>query len=254
MNRSSAKIYDKTLTGHLPIKELKKVRKPKHELSIFKIISKADLRTFIFDKNTYKEKVLKDYISKEEYDSVINQASNVMYKSWLKKKKRDSYSIPLFSRNLIAYSIIMILLYLVTLYVAPLVKSKLIIILATSFIATAFVFLIFVIFLNIKRKLENFETLEEILEAEFKIFLNKVNIKFTNKVEFKFFCQEMIIECNIISRLKEENEEVKEIDQSSVTKIKEETKILENDISNSLINKINNQEIELVDMRKMKEN
>ena len=29
MNRSSAKIYDKTLTGHLPIKEVKKVRKPK---------------------------------------------------------------------------------------------------------------------------------------------------------------------------------------------------------------------------------
>jgi hypothetical protein len=217
----------------------------------YKIIIPADLTTFEFNRNTYKEQKLSEYISKKDYDDIVNNASKIMYKCWYTKKNNDTFKQPQLFINFAIKISALLILYMVSLFIATLVDSFIVIFVSCGLFGGAIVLMIFLSLLNIKKPLIPFKTLDEILEQELCSYLEEINTKYTESLNFKFNGENYYIECIILSKFSKEDEEEKKItekqeenekenannEQEHNSKVNKEKKLIEED--QPLVNDIN---------------
>ena len=229
----------------------------------FRIIIPADLTTFKFNNDTFKDNFLTEFIFKEDYDVIISEASNVLYKGWLFKKLKDTVRIPKVSKNLIIFSILSLILYLFTLCIAPIIKGNGVIFASGFFILISIILLIILTLTNAKHKIEKFQTLEEILEIDMEVYFKEINLKFNKVLEFKYISELFYIECNNLSKINKEqklvdfdeesnveNEKIIEAGRIEENKKGDSTNLMENDHSNiEFIKKNENDNIEFNDKK-----
>jgi hypothetical protein len=177
----------------------------------YKIIIPADLTTFEFNRNTYKEQKLSEYITKKDYDDIVNNASKIMYKSWLTKKNNDTFNQPQLFMNFAFKTSALLILYIVSLFIATLVDSFIVIFVSCGLFGGGIVLMIFLSLLNIKKPLIQFKTLDEILEQELGSYLEEINKKYTETLNFKFNNENYYMECIILSKFSKEDEEGKKV-------------------------------------------
>lgn len=206
----------------------------------YKIIIPADLTTLKFNKNTYKELHLSQYISKNEYDEIINNSSKIMYNSWNMKITNDTFSQPKLFISFEFKIVVLLILYIVSLFVATLVNSFIVIFVSCGLFGAAFFLMVFLSILNIKKPLIIYKTLDEILDTELCKYFEEINKKYTC-LNFKFNSENYCIECTILSNVSIEeegkiNENGEQEGKSNINNDKktiEENKPLVNDINSN---------------------
>jgi len=151
---------------------------------------------YTFEKSTYKEEILKDFIDFNEYNDIISKASRVMGKCACKKKQNDNVKIPNFIYVLCLISIILVFIYLIALYKAVTSSNGENLIVGSIICVSLAVSITFSIAIyNFCRNIGKFKTLDDLIKEDLGEYLKSVNEKYENNLKFKYDERKRWIEC-----------------------------------------------------------
>lgn len=164
--------------------------KSKEEANYKSIIIEYDKKiSSIYPLNIYNNyPFLKKYISKEEFNKIIDNVNIIIYDSKIQKEKFDKIKISSETYALFLLSLILTIGYLILFYYAPRNRKNQIILktFGIIFLFLACSILISVEFFHISKKIQGEKTLYEFYVNDIKKYLEKVNQIWKDKLIFYY--------------------------------------------------------------------
>ena len=177
--------------------ELKKIKKEKEN----KVIMKCNKEYISFDKKNYNP-ILKDYIPKNEWEIIAEEANNVIGKAYYLRKSEENVKIPEFMSlifRIIFFFSLSDFIFLI-IYTKNANFNEIVIYFALSFILIACIIIIILMIYNYIRKLDEEKTIDDFIVEGMKKFINSLNEIYANIVSFKYNHIELEIECTLINK------------------------------------------------------
>jgi hypothetical protein len=173
------------------------------------ILIKSSEGSYCFHKNIYdKNPILKDIITKFEFDKIINQASKIMGNAILKKREADKFEVSYWIIGLSTFSVLLVIFYLFLIYVSQTVNSYgSEILYASLFLITLSIFIILIQSLhNFFRSPKKYRTLDQIIREDLETYFKSINntfyfsinddkYVFTGSLHFNYVPNKREIEC-----------------------------------------------------------
>ena len=164
--------------------------KSKEEANYKSIIIEYDKKiSSIYPLNIYNNyPFLKKYISKEEFNKIIDNVNIIIYDSKIQKEKFDKIKISSETYALFLLSLILTIGYLILFYYAPRNRKNqiILIIFGIIFLFLACSILILVELFHISKKIQGEKTLYEFYVNDIKKYLEKVNQIWKDKLIFYY--------------------------------------------------------------------
>lgn len=173
-----------------------------------KIVIPSREGTYSFSRKTYKEEILRNLITKFEYDKIIENASKIMGNALLTKRKNDHFEVSNWVIFLEILITCLVLFYLFALYASQ--DTSDLTLYYLSIIAICFALFVTSVqsIYNFCRPTRKYMTLEEIikrdLDAHFEkinntYYFSKVNDKYiySGSLHFSYISGKKIIECYV---------------------------------------------------------
>ena len=229
------------------------------------VIPSLDNEIYYFNPKCYDKKLLEKYISKEEFDDIIFNASKIYGNSLYEKQNNDKFKMNFTNKLSILISLILIIFYPFFFYLSHISKNGLVLfILSIIFCFATLINSIILSFRNYCKENREFITLKKIIKTNLDNFLNETNKNLENKgkknIEFSYNHVNRSLICIVenndtINEIKEEEENESsedDNDKNEEDKNEEENKEEQDQINNSNNNlKIitNNSESDLTDSK-----
>lgn len=179
----------------------------------YKITIACNEKSYTFDKKAYKYEFLSEYISQNDWNNILSEASKVMGSSWSKKRVNDQIKLPKLIIGLACLSVLLTVVYMVTLYLAGNTdddnESAYLMAIAIVSISSGSVLALGLAIYNFTRKVRKFKTLDDIMQNDIDNYLFEINAKYKNKLEFIYIPTTKWIECNIMMKKDTDNDERK---------------------------------------------
>jgi hypothetical protein len=157
------------------------------------IIAKLEIpcrkTSLTYDKTVYKEDILQDILEQEEFDKILDECSKILGDAIDKKRTNDEVKIPKFIVILSIIASLLALVYIICLFTAAnSTDNQTFMVVLAVFCLTGAGGIVFVLSLfNFCRKIKTFRTLEAYVKDDMDAYLDKINLGFTGKCEFKFY-------------------------------------------------------------------
>ena len=222
------------------------------------VIPSLDNEIYYFNPKCYDKKLLEKYISKEEFDDIIFNASKIYGNSLYEKQNNDKFKMNFTNKLSILISLILIIFYPFFFYLSHISKNGLVLfILSIIFCFATLINSIILSFRNYCKENREFITLKKIIKTNLDNFLKITNKNLENRgkgnIEFSYNNLNRSIVCIIennetINEIKEEENENSEDDNDkNEEEEKKEDEINESSNNLKLISK--NSESELSDSK-----
>ena len=151
---------------------------------------------YIFTRNTYNSQLLSPYITKTDYNKIIDNAEKVISQSMISKRKYEEVKVPRFVYILFFTAIISFIIYMLTLYYAPRRSNgKTLYTISIIFAVIGICIAIGLSVYNICRKIRSGKDLNDFVESDLKLFFGKVNESGSRNVKFQYNKDKKVIEC-----------------------------------------------------------
>ena len=222
------------------------------------VIPSLDNEIYYFNPKCYDKKLLEKYISKEEFDDIIFNASKIYGNSLYEKQNNDKFKMNFTNKLSILISLILIIFYPFFFYLSHISKNGLVLfILSIIFCFATLINSIILSFRNYCKENREFITLKKIIKTNLDNFLNETNKNLENKgkknIEFSYNHVNRSLICIVenndtINEIKEEENESSEDDNDKNEEDKNEEKNKE-DKNNNLKIITNNSESDLTDSK-----
>lgn len=160
---------------------------------LLNIIAKLEIpcrkTSLTYDKTVYKEEILQDIMDQEEFEKILDECSKILGDAIDKKRANDEVKIPKFIVILSIMASLLALVYIVCLFIAAnSTDNQTFMVVLAVFCLTGAGSMAFVLSLiNFCRKIKTFRTLEAYVKDDMDAYLDKINVGFTGKCEFKFY-------------------------------------------------------------------
>jgi hypothetical protein len=175
------------------------------------IIIPSKEQSYQFVKGSFRSKYLEHIIKKEEYDSIIKEASYCLENSWVKKRENDQIKTPKTVTVLIIISVALMMLYMVLIYFSAKVENgATLLILSLICVSVGSVIALGLAVHNFCRKIGKFISLDEIIKTDIDNLFNRVNKKYEGELLFQYECKNRRIIVNILKRNDKGDREEKE--------------------------------------------
>ena len=177
--------------------EFKKIKKEK----LNKVIMKCNKEYISFEKKNYNP-ILEDYIPKNEWEIIAEEANIVIGKAYHLRKLEENVKIPGFMNiifRIIFYFSLADFVFLI-IYTKNANFNEIVIYFALSFILIACIIIIILMIYNYIRKLDEEKTIDDFIVEGMKKFINSLNEIYANIVSFKYNHIELEIECTLINK------------------------------------------------------
>ena len=196
------------------------------------IIVALNKKSFLFDKNAYKEEYLMGFLQKEDFDKIIKKSNIITEDCWKNKIMVDDINIHPIADYLMIISMLLALLYTVFTFVSSFSKDVTVFAIAFLFVIIGSVIICGLALYNFFRKPPEFLVLSEVFQEKLDAYFAELNNKFTSTLDFRFYRKkwyfEIIIKKNIKIRSvlsskekkKDETEEEKEDKEIEMKKMK----------------------------------
>ena len=222
------------------------------------VIPSINNEIYYFNPKCYDKKLLEKYISKEEFDDIIFNASKIYGNSLYEKQNNDKFKINFTNKLSVLISLILILFYPFFFYLSHISKNGLVLFIFSIFFCFAtLINSIILSFMNYCKANREFITLKKIIKTNLDNFLKITNKNLENRgkgnIEFSYNNLNRSIVCIIennetINEIKEEENENSEDDNDkNEEEEKKEDEINESSNNLKLISK--NSESELSDSK-----
>ena len=222
------------------------------------VIPSLDNEIYYFNPKCYDKKLLEKYISKEEFDDIIFNASKIYGNSLYEKQNNDKFKMNFTNKLSILISLILIIFYPFFFYLSHISKNGLVLFIFSIFFCFAtLINSIILSFMNYCKANREFITLKKIIKTNLDNFLKITNKNLENRgkgnIEFSYNNLNRSIVCIIennetINEIKEEENENSEDDNDkNEEEEKKEDEINESSNNLKLISK--NSESELSDSK-----
>ena len=222
------------------------------------VIPSINNEIYYFNPKCYDKKLLEKYISKEEFDDIIFNASKIYGNSLYEKQNNDKFKMNFTNKLSILISLILIIFYPFFFYLSHISKNGLVLfILSIIFCFATLINSIILSFMNYCKANREFITLKKIIKTNLDNFLKITNKNLENRgkgnIEFSYNNLNRSIVCIIennetINEIKEEENENSEDDNDkNEEEEKKEDEINESSNNLKLISK--NSESELSDSK-----
>ena len=222
------------------------------------VIPSINNEIYYFNPKCYDKKLLEKYISKEEFDDIIFNASKIYGNSLYEKQNNDKFKINFTNKLSVLISLILILFYPFFFYLSHISKNGLVLFIFSIFLCFAtLINSIILSFMNYCKANREFITLKKIIKTNLDNFLKITNKNLENRgkgnIEFSYNNLNRSIVCIIennetINEIKEEENENSEDDNDkNEEEEKKEDEINESSNNLKLISK--NSESELSDSK-----
>ena len=216
------------------------------------VIPSLDNEIYYFNPKCYDKKLLEKYISKEEFDDIIFNASKIYGNSLYEKQNNDKFKINFTNKLSVLISLILILFYPFFFYLSHISKNGLVLfILSIIFCFATLINSIILSFRNYCKENREFITLKKIIKTNLDNFLKITNKNLENRgkgnIEFSYNNLNRSIVCIIennetINEIKEEENENSEDDNDkNEEEEKKEDEINESSNNLKLISKNHSQ-------------
>jgi hypothetical protein len=157
---------------------------------LHKIEISSNLNPYNFDINTYKEERLKNIIKKEDYEKIIKDANNLIYKSLEKKKKNDIIVLPFYIKIFSLLSIFFSFMYVLCVLVQSFdLTNKNLTYYSQMEAPSVYISLVIIsllTILNFIRPLKKFKSVEKFFEENLTNYFNEYNDKYKDVMEFVY--------------------------------------------------------------------
>ena len=228
------------------------------------VIPSLDNEIYYFNPKCYDKKLLEKYISKEEFDDIIFNASKIYGNSLYEKQNNDKFKMNFTNKLSILISLILIIFYPFFFYLSHISKNGLVLfILSIIFCFATLINSIILSFRNYCKENREFITLKKIIKTNLDNFLNETNKNLENKgkknIEFSYNHVNRSLICIVenndtINEIKEEENESSEDDNDKNEEDKNEEKNKEdqdqiNNSNNNLKIITNNSDSDLTDSK-----
>ena len=194
-------------------------KKPKEEANYKSIIIEYDKKiSSIYPLNVYNNyPFLKKYITKEEFNIIIDNVNIIIYDSKIKKEKFDRIKISSSTYALFLLSLALTTGHLIFFYYAPRKEKNqiLLIVFGIIFLFLACSVLLLVEVFHINRKIQGEKTLCEFYVNDIKNYLEKVNQILKDKLNFYYDEKTKNIVCYIKIINKNKNKKPEETSSNS---------------------------------------
>ena len=222
------------------------------------VIPSINNEIYYFNPKCYDKKLLEKYISKEEFDDIIFNASKIYGNSLYEKQNNDKFKINFTNKLSVLISLILILFYPFFFYLSHISKNGLVLFIFSIFFCFAtLINSIILSFMNYCKANREFITLKKIIKTNLDNFLKITNKNLENRgkgnIEFSYNNLNRSIVCIIennetINEIKEEENENSEDDNDkNEEEEKKEDEINKSSNNLKLISK--NSESELSDSK-----
>ena len=222
------------------------------------VIPSINNEIYYFNPKCYDKKLLEKYISKEEFDDIIFNASKIYGNSLYEKQNNDKFKINFTNKLSVLISLILILFYPFFFYLSHISKNGLVLFIFSIFFCFAtLINSIILSFMNYCKANREFITLKKIIKTNLDNFLKITNKNLENRgkgnIEFSYNNLNRSLVCIIennetINEIKEEENENSEDDNDkNEEEEKKEDEI--NESSNNLKLISQNSESELSDSK-----
>ena len=185
------------------------------------IIKYNDKLSIPYSLKTYnKYPFLRNYISKEKFNEILDKANIIIYDSKIKKAKFDKVEISNWVYMLISISFIFIICYIILFFYSPRVENNQSImkIIGTLFFFGALLLLFVIEVYYSFRKLEGDKTLYYFYKDEIINYIEKVNDEWKDFIIFKFDERNKYIICYIKIDPNDNNFDKNDIEKKSLNK------------------------------------
>lgn len=164
-----------------------------------RVVIPSNEQSYTFDKNCYKDAYLGHCIDRNEFDSIISNASKIMGNSWTKKRINDQIKLPRFVIILAITAVILTVIYMVLLYMSTYSDNGTTMMIVSIICVTAGSIIAFGLSIyNFCRKIGRFKTLEEIIKEDLEEYFEIINKKYIGDLHMIFNINKRWIECNIL--------------------------------------------------------
>jgi hypothetical protein len=197
----------------------KELKEDEHYKKI--IIKYNDKISIPYSLKTYnKYPFLRNYISKEKFNEILDKANIIIYDAKIKKAQFDKVEISNWVYMLISISFIFIICYIILFFYSPRVENNQIIvkILGTLFFFGALLLLFVIEVFYSSRKLEGDKTLFYFYKDEIINYIEKVNDEWKDFIIFKFDERNKNIICYIKIDPNDNNFDKNDIEKKSLNK------------------------------------
>ena len=156
---------------------------------------------YIFTRNTYNPHLLSPYITKTDYNKIIDNAEKVISQSMISKRKYEEVKVPRFVYILFFSAIISFIIYMLTLYYAPRRSNgKTLYTISIIFAVIGICIAIGLSVYNICRKIRSGKDLNDFVESDLNLFFGKVNENGSRNVKFQYNKDKKVIECVVYNK------------------------------------------------------
>ncbi len=163
-----------------------------------KIIMKCNQEFLTFDKKNYPS-VLEDYLSRNEWETIAEEANLVIGNAYHLRKMEESVQIPKYM-NIIFWTIFCFCLIdfiFLIIYTKKESANEIIIYFAIALILASCGIIIGLMFYNYSRELTEEKTIDNFIIEGMNEFLGEVNKKYENQLNFEYNHDKLEIECTI---------------------------------------------------------
>ena len=177
--------------------ELKKIKKEKEN----KVIMKCNKEYISFDKKNYNP-ILKDYIPKNEWEIIAEEANNVIGKAYYLRKSEENVKIPEFMSlifRIIFFFSLADFIFLI-IYTKNANFNEIVIYIALSLILVSCIIIIVLMIYNYNRGLKDEKTIDEFILEGMKEYIDTLNEIYLNIASFKYNHHKLEIECTLINK------------------------------------------------------
>ena len=142
---------------------------------------------FYFNHDVYDDYLLKNIISKENFDNILTECEKVVCKSHVKKAKFDKQELSSWIYTFGIISFIIFIIFLIILYYSPRYSNgKELSIISVVFALFGSLILIIVLIYNIFNKKIIGKDIDDFVNEDLNKYLDKIKTKFTNGINFTY--------------------------------------------------------------------
>ena len=188
------------------IENSQRSKSEKSESNCRKITIPSIPQAYYFDSGTYSVRILQDYITKKDYDNIINKASRIFGDCLLDKKANDKFFIPLRTKVLSGISCLCLVLYVLFFYLCQKDNDDNGIIYFTFSLISIGLgvgIVLFQSYSNFFRKPRTHVTLGDIMKKKLEKYFSEVNqalsVKGINNIVFSYNSTDRSIDCQVFS-------------------------------------------------------